>query len=40
MLTVQVWDKDTLSKDDLVGEGQVDLTQALKTWNTPINGIF
>lgn len=37
VLNVAVWDKD-VTTSDLVGEGLYDLTYALKSFNTPING--
>ena len=40
MMQVQVWDKDKFSKDDLIGEGTMDLLQCYNNPNRPEQCIF
>lgn len=39
VMHVQVWDKD-VTNDDLVGEGQIDITHILNSQGMPFNGKF
>lgn len=39
ILNIEIWDKDTITPDDIMGKGVFDLKKVYASPNTPITGI-